>query len=77
MQTWEYLVLQYDELFQWAFFEGYFSENTLFEERFNNLGRDGWELVSSTPISLDTVAGMVGQDRTVTKYAFIFKRPIE
>ncbi|HKY55735.1 MAG TPA: DUF4177 domain-containing protein [Anaerolineales bacterium] len=69
MQKWEYkrVILDYHNLEEWMWSDtGKSIEQEPQEERLNELGRYGWELVSMSSFVSD------GQ---TTGYAFYFKRP--
>jgi hypothetical protein len=71
MQKWEYFVLVRSQLNgQWRWAEDN-KDNRSSNEVLNDLGKQGWELVS-TPTMLASLYGNVGS--TVMQY--IFKRPL-
>jgi len=65
---WEYLTISLEAKGVWT--KNLNEEKTL--EKLNELGKDGWELVSVTPISR---TGVWTQREATYAFSFIFKRP--
>jgi hypothetical protein len=69
MQKWEYMAINIEAS---GIYNKKLNEKTTIGE-LNKLGQEGWEVVSSAPISRR--GGLTGQEATYA-FAFVFKRPV-
>jgi hypothetical protein len=75
MQKWEFIILTFrlDELYKWGSWDdGPFTPR---EERLNQLGKEGWEIVAVFQSHQEELKN--NEKRTITKYEYNLKRPLE